>query len=153
MIHGGVEAGPNAVLAFRREGYRKTQVSLRDLSGTLFFPGFWKLAAQYWKTGLGEMVRSVSKGAFVAALSRLVPEIRRADVRRAGAGVRAQALLRSGKLVDDFLILQRPRAAHVLNAPSPAATACLAIGEEIVRRAEEAFEPGPVENAAPVSPP
>ncbi|MGQ9590391.1 MAG: L-2-hydroxyglutarate oxidase [Planctomycetota bacterium] len=142
-IRGGVEAGPNAVLAFRREGYRKSQVSVRDLAEVLFYPGFWKLAAKYWKTGTGEMVRSFSKRAFVRALAKLVPEIRPEDVRPAGAGVRAQALARSGALVDDFLIAERPRALHVLNAPSPAATAALAIGEEIVRRASEAFRLGP----------
>lgn len=139
MIRGGVEAGPNAVLAFRREGYRKTQVSLRDLLETILYPGFWTLAVKYWRMGTGEMVRSFSKRAFVRALARLVPEIRTEDVRPAAAGVRAQALGRSGQLVDDFLIVERPRALHVLNAPSPAATASLAIGDEIVRMAAAAF--------------
>jgi L-2-hydroxyglutarate oxidase len=139
MIQGGVEAGPNAVLAFQREGYTKLQVSPRDLAEVLFYPAFWRLALTYWKTGIGEMVRSVSKRAFVKALSALVPEIRREDVRRAGSGVRAQALASSGKLVDDFLIVERPRALHVCNAPSPAATASLAIADEIVRRAGESF--------------
>jgi L-2-hydroxyglutarate oxidase len=114
-------------------------VSLRDLSETLLYPGFWKLAAKYWRMAAGEMVRSYSKGAFVRALARLVPEIRPEDVRAAGSGVRAQALGRSGQLVDDFLIVERPRALHVLNAPSPAATASLAIGDEIVRMAASAF--------------
>ena len=138
-VHGGVEAGPNAVLAFRREGYKKHQVSLRDLAEVLTYPGFWKLAAKFWRTGFDEMVRSFSKRAFVAALQKLVPDLREADVERAGAGVRAQALARSGALVDDFLIVERPRALHVCNAPSPAATASLAIGGEIVRVAEEKF--------------
>ena len=133
-IHCGVEAGPNAVLAFRREGYRKLQVSPRDLLDVLTYGGFWRLAAKYWRTGLGEIVRSLSKRAFVRALERLVPEIRPADVRPAGSGVRAQALAPDGKLVDDFLIVERPRALHVCNAPSPAATASLAIASEIVEK-------------------
>lgn len=138
-IGGGVEAGPNAVLALAREGYRKGQWNARDLAGILGYPGFWKLAFQFWRTGLDEVIRSYSKKAFVAALQRLVPEVREEDVRKAGSGVRAQALDPSGKLVDDFLIVERPRALHVLNAPSPAATASLAIGEEIARRAGAAF--------------
>jgi L-2-hydroxyglutarate oxidase len=142
MIDGGVEAGPNAVLAFKREGYKKTHVSLPDLADALLYPGFWKLAAKYWRTGFGEMYRSFSKRAFVRALSALVPEIRTEDVRRIEAGVRAQALFPSGQLVDDFLIVERPCALHVLNAPSPAATAALAIGEEIVRKAGESFDLG-----------
>ncbi|MBI4600422.1 MAG: L-2-hydroxyglutarate oxidase [Planctomycetes bacterium] len=142
-IHGGVEAGPNAVLAFAREGYRKSDVSLRDLAEVLAYPGFWRLAARYWRTGYHEMVRSYSRRAFVAALRRLVPEVREEDVKPAGSGVRAQALARTGQLVDDFLIVERPRALHVLNAPSPAATASLAIAGEILRKAEERFELGP----------
>ena len=133
-IQGGVEAGPNAVLAFSREGYRKSQVRPRDLAETLFYPGFWRLARKYWRTGFDEMVRSFSKKAFVKALAKLVPEIRESDVKPGGAGVRAQALSPSGNLIDDFLIAERPRALHVLNAPSPAATASLAIAEEIARR-------------------
>jgi L-2-hydroxyglutarate oxidase LhgO len=143
-IHGGVEAGPNAVLALRREGYRKTQLSLRDTFEVLTYPGFWKLARTYWKTGFEEMVRSFSKKAFVRALAKLVPEIREEDVRRGGSGVRAQALKPDGQLVDDFLIVERPRALHVCNAPSPAATASLAIGSEITRLASERFELGTV---------
>jgi L-2-hydroxyglutarate oxidase len=143
MVNGGVEAGPNAVLAFRREGYRKSQISLRDLGEVLTYPGFWKLAARYWRTGLDEMVRSYSRRAFVAALQKLVPELREADVRPAGSGVRAQALGPGGQLVDDFLIVERPRALHVCNAPSPAATASLAIGHEILRQAEVTFQLGP----------
>lgn len=149
MVHGGVEAGPNAVLAFRREGYRKTQISPRDLAETLLYPGFWKLALKYWKTGTGEIVRSFSKAAFVRALSKLVPDIRESDVRPAGSGVRAQALASSGQLVDDFLFLERPRAIHVCNAPSPAATASLAIGEEIVEQAAKAFDLGTRVEAPP----
>ena len=133
-IQGGVEAGPNAVLAFSREGYRKSQVRPRDLAETLFYPGFWRLARKYWRTGFDEMVRSFSKKAFVKALAKLVPEIRESDVKPGGAGVRAQALSPAGNLIDDFLIAERPRALHVLNAPSPAATASLAIAEEIARR-------------------
>ena len=136
-IQGGVEAGPNAVLAFSREGYRKSQVRPRDLAETLFYPGFWRLARKYWRTGFDEMVRSFSKKAFVKALAKLVPEIRESDVKPGGAGVRAQALSPSGNLIDDFLIAERPRALHVLNAPSPAATASLAIAEEIARRYAE----------------
>jgi len=136
-IQGGVEAGPNAVLAFSREGYRKSQVRPRDLAETLLYPGFWKLARKYWRTGFDEMVRSFSKKAFVKALAKLVPEIRESDVKPGGSGVRAQALSPAGNLIDDFLIAERPRALHVLNAPSPAATASLAIAEEIARRYAE----------------
>jgi L-2-hydroxyglutarate oxidase len=138
-LKGGVEAGPNAVLACSREGYRKSQVDARDLAEVLSYGGFWRLAARYWKTGLGEMVRSFVKPAFVRALRRLVPEIRAADLLPGGAGVRAQALAPDGKLVDDFVIVERPQALHVLNAPSPAATASLAIGEEIARAASRRF--------------
>ncbi|NOX56139.1 MAG: L-2-hydroxyglutarate oxidase [Planctomycetes bacterium] len=134
MIHGGVECGPNAVLAFAREGYRKTDVNLCDLSESLTYPGFLRLAARHWKTGLGEMWRSVSKRAFVRALQRLMPEIRAEHLRPAPAGVRAQALDREGHLVDDFLIRESDRIVHVLNAPSPAATASLNIGRLIVEK-------------------
>jgi L-2-hydroxyglutarate oxidase len=135
-IQGGVEAGPNAVLALHREGYTKTRVSLRDLWEILTYPGFWRLVRRYWRTGVGELLRSFSKRAFVRALARLVPDIRRSDLTRAPAGVRAQALARDGALVDDFLIVDGPRSLHVCNAPSPAATASLAIAEEIARRLE-----------------
>jgi len=141
-IDGSVEAGPNAVLALSREGYRKTQVGLRDLAGVLAYPGFWRLASRYWRTGLDELTRSFSKGAFVKALSRLVPEIRERDLVTGGAGIRAQALRPDGQLVDDFVIIDRPRALHVCNAPSPAATASLAIATEIVRRASSSFDLG-----------
>ena len=139
MIHGGVEAGPNAVLAFAREGYTKLRISPRDLFEVLTYGGFWRLALRHWRMGLDEMWRSFSKKAFVRALSRLVPEIREADLAPGGSGVRAQALAPDGKLVDDFLIIERERAFHVCNAPSPAATASLAIGAEIVRRAAERY--------------
>jgi L-2-hydroxyglutarate oxidase LhgO len=139
MIHGGVEAGPNAVLAFRREGYRKTDVSPRDLFEMGAFPGFWHMARSYWRTGIGEMVRSFSKRAFVRALQRLLPDLREADLAPGGAGVRAQAVDRQGRLVDDFWIEEGPAAIHVLNAPSPAATASLPIGEEVARRAATHF--------------
>ncbi|HEX4964375.1 MAG TPA: L-2-hydroxyglutarate oxidase [Thermoanaerobaculia bacterium] len=139
MVGGGVEAGPNAVLALKREGYRWRDVSLRDLAGTAAWPGFWHLAARYWRTGAYEVRRSLMKSAFVRDLQRLVPEIRPADLHRAGSGVRAQALDEKGGLVDDFHIVRGERAIHVLNAPSPAATASIRIGEEIAAMAAEAL--------------
>ena len=132
MVHGGVECGPNAVLAFAREGYHKTDINLADLVDSLTYPGFLKLAAKYWRTGMGEMWRSISKRAFVKALQRLVPEIREEHLVAAPAGVRAQALLRDGSMVDDFLIQDGPRVVNVQNAPSPAATASLNVGSLIV---------------------
>jgi L-2-hydroxyglutarate oxidase len=140
MIDGSVEAGPNAVLALAREGYRKSRVNLRDLAETLAYPGFWRLATRHWRMGWDEMVRSFSKKAFAHALARLVPELREQDIVPAGAGVRAQALQRNGDLVDDFLVVAKGRALHVCNAPSPAATACLAIADEIIRRAATEFD-------------
>ncbi len=131
-IEGGIECGPNAVLAFSREGYRKLNVNLRDLAESLSYIGFLKLAAKYWRVGAGEMWRSVNKGAFVRALARLVPEIRAEHLSRAPAGVRAQAVAPDGSMVDDFLIHETPHAIHVLNAPSPAATSSLNIGNLIV---------------------
>lgn len=142
MVGGGVEAGPNAVLALAREGYRRRDVDARDVAELAAFPGFWRMAARHWRTGLAEQWRSLSKAAFVAALRRLVPAIAPADLVRGGSGVRAQALLPSGGFVDDFLIVERPRALHVCNAPSPAATASLVIAEEVVRRAAARFELG-----------
>ncbi|HEX3530871.1 MAG TPA: L-2-hydroxyglutarate oxidase [Thermoanaerobaculia bacterium] len=139
MVKGGVEAGPNAVLALRREGYRWRDVSPRDLAATAAWPGFWKLAARFWKTAAYEVRRSLSKPVFVRDLQRLVPEIRDEDLHRAGAGVRAQALDRSGALVDDFRIVTSERAVHILNAPSPAATASLAIGRKIAETAMAAM--------------
>ncbi len=131
MIDGSVHLGPNAVLAFAREGYFKTTVNLRDLAETLTFGGFWKLAARHWRSGFQEILRSLSRAEFVRSLQRLVPEITEADVIPCAAGVRAQALLDDGSLVDDFLIRQEAGIIHVLNAPSPAATASLEIGKHI----------------------
>lgn len=140
MIQGGVEAGPNAVLAFKREGYRHTHFSPTDFWEVMIYPGFWRLAGQYWQTGLGEFYRSFSKRAFVRALQKLVPELNAADIHPAGAGVRAQALAPDGRLVDDFRIVEAARMIHVLNAPSPAATASLSIGQTIARMAQTHFE-------------
>jgi L-2-hydroxyglutarate oxidase len=136
MIAGGVEAGPNAVLALRREGYRKTSFSMSDAWATATFGGFWKMAAKYWRTGLGEVWRSWSKRAFVDALRALVPELEEDDLVAAGAGVRAQAVSPGGALVDDFAIVEGDKTVHVLNAPSPAATASLAIGEHVAARVD-----------------
>ncbi|MBI4459674.1 MAG: L-2-hydroxyglutarate oxidase, partial [Acidobacteria bacterium] len=130
-IQGGVEAGPNAVLAFQREGYRKTAFALSGAVETLSFPGFWLMSKRYWRTGLGEFYRSCSRKAFVRALQRLVPEIEEKDLLLGGAGVRAQALGRAGNLLDDFQIVRTERSIHVLNVPSPAATASLAIASFI----------------------
>jgi L-2-hydroxyglutarate oxidase len=130
-IDGAVEAGPNAVFAFRREGYRKTDLSLSDLAESLAWPGFRKIALRHFRTGIGEFYRSWSKAAFTRALQRLVPDIRAGDLQPGGAGVRAQACSRDGKLIDDFLIVPERGAIHLLNAPSPAATSCLAIGETL----------------------
>ncbi len=138
-VHGEVEAGPNAVLAFAREGYRFGRIHPSELLGTLGYRGFWAMARRYWRTGMFEMYRSLSRRAFVRALQRLVPELRSEDVRRGGAGVRAQAVAPDGALVDDFRIVEGPDAIHVLNAPSPAATASLAIGRHIGGLAVERF--------------
>jgi len=139
MVRGGVEAGPNAVLSFKREGYRKTDFSPRDVWSTLGYPGFWRLAARYWRTGTGEFYRSFNKGAFVCALQRLLPDLRPEDLVPGGSGVRAQAVDANGSLLDDFCIETGPGAIHVLNAPSPAATASLPIGEAIATQARAAF--------------
>src|SRR6202035_2880371 len=136
-VDGTVDAGPNAVLAFRREGYRRTDFSLRDLASSLAFPGFRRMAAKHWRSGLHEFHRSFSKPAFVRALQRLLPEVRAEDLVPSGSGVRAQALRRDGTLVDDFQFVPSSRMLHVLNVPSPAATASLVIGRAIVRTAEE----------------
>jgi L-2-hydroxyglutarate oxidase len=140
MIQGGVEAGPNAVLALKREGYRRSSFSAADAWATLTYPGFWRLAGKYWRMGLGEFYRSFSKRAFVKALQKLMPELEAADIQPAGAGVRAQALEPDGFLVDDFRIVETARMIHVLNAPSPAATASLSIGQTIADIAEKHFE-------------
>jgi L-2-hydroxyglutarate oxidase LhgO len=138
-IHGELEAGPNAVFAFAREGYAWDRVNLGDLQDTLRYPGFWAMAKRYWKMGSFEMYRSLSKGAFVRALQRLVPAIQPEDLAPGGAGVRAQAVSPDGSLVDDFRIVVDRGAIHVLNAPSPAATASLAIGRHIAGLATETF--------------
>src|SRR5690606_8777006 len=131
MMKGGVEAVPNAVLAFRREGYKKSQINLKELAESLAWPGFQKVAAKYWKTGFGEMYRSFSKAAFTKALQALIPEIQEKDLVPGGAGVRAQACDRGGGLLDDFMILESDHAVNVCNAPSPAATSSLAIGDTV----------------------
>ena len=131
MIHGGVEAGPNAVLAFRREGYAKSDIDLKELYETLSWPGFQKVAVKYWQTGLGEMYRSFSKSAFTKALQELIPAVQESDLEAGGAGVRAQACDRTGGLLDDFAILETDKAINVVNAPSPAATSSLAIGQTV----------------------
>jgi L-2-hydroxyglutarate oxidase LhgO len=138
-IHGQVEAGPNAVLAWAREGYRKNDVSLAESWGTLSFPGFWKMSMKHWRTGVAEFHRSYSKSVFVRDLQKLIPEIRSEDLAPGGAGVRAQAVAQDGSLLDDFSILKGRAAIHVLNAPSPGATSSLAIGEHLVGLAVEAF--------------
>ena len=132
MALGGVECGPNAVLAFAREGYKKTDINLRDLFESLAYPGFLRMATKHWKMGLGEMWRSLSKAAFVKALQRIMPEIEKEHLNSGPSGVRAQALARDGNLVDDFLILENERVVNVLNAPSPAATAALNVGRLVV---------------------
>lgn len=134
MIHGGIEAGPNAVLAFRREGYSRWDLNIKELSETLAFPGFRRIARRYWRDGWAEMQRSYSKTHFVRALQRLVPDLQPDDVFPGRAGVRAMACDRQGNLLDDFLILQQPRIVNVCNAPSPAATASLAVGETVAKR-------------------
>lgn len=139
MKKGGVEAGPNAVLAFRREGYKKSQINLAELAETLAWPGFQKVAGKYWKTGLGELYRSFSKSAFTKALQELIPEIQESDLVDGGAGVRAQACDRTGGLLDDFAIRESPFAINVLNAPSPAATSSLSIGGTVAEMALKRF--------------
>lgn len=140
MAKGGVEAGPNAVLAFKREGYKKSDINLSELAETLAWPGFQKVASKYWRTGFGEMYRSFSKAAFTKALQKLIPEIQESDLVDGGAGVRAQACDRNGGLVDDFLILEEMHAINVCNAPSPAATSSLSIGETVAGLALKRLE-------------
>jgi L-2-hydroxyglutarate oxidase len=135
MIGGAVEAGPNAVLGLAREAYEKSSFNARDIAEVLTFPAFWRLAMKHWRTGTAEVLRSWSKGAFARSLRRLVPEIEGDDLVPTEAGVRAQALTRKGGLVDDFLIVEGRRSVHVLNAPSPAATACLPIGRHVAEQA------------------
>lgn len=135
LVHGGVEAGPNAVFAFKREGYAKTDFSLFDTVEALRWPGFQTVVKKYWRTGLGEFHRSFSKSAFVKALQQLMPEITADDLETGGSGVRAQACAKDGGLVDDFLFVEHPGVIHVCNAPSPAATSSLSIGEYVAAKA------------------
>lgn len=137
MAMGGVECGPNAVLAFAREGYSKFNINLRDLFESLTYPGFLRLASKHWKMGCGEMWRSFSKGAFVRALQRLIPEIQKKHIVFSPPGIRAQALQRDGSIVDDFLIQDSARVVNVCNAPSPAATAALNVGTLVVDKLQE----------------
>lgn len=142
MVRGGVEAGPNAVLSLKREGYRKTDFDAGEAWNTFSFPGFWRLASKYWRTAAGEIYRSFSKRAFVRALQRLLPALREEDLEPGGAGVRAQAIDPSGALLDDFSIQAIDGVFHVLNAPSPAATASLPIGQAIAEQARKYFGEG-----------
>lgn len=137
MIEGGVEAGPNAVFAFAREGYTKSDINIKELFESLAWPGFQKVMAKYWKTGMGEMYRSFSKAAFTKALQRLIPEIQENDLEPAEAGVRAQACDRTGGLLDDFKIIEDALTINILNAPSPAATSSLSIGKTVAGMALE----------------
>ncbi|HEX3437337.1 MAG TPA: L-2-hydroxyglutarate oxidase, partial [Pseudacidobacterium sp.] len=136
-INGGVEAGPNAVFSFKREGYSRTSFNLEDTLSAAFFPGFWQMAAKHWQSGLGEFYRSWNKRAFTNALQKLLPDITEKDVQPGEAGVRAQALDNLGNLLDDFCFIRQDRFLHVCNVPSPAATASLVIGREIVSKIEE----------------
>jgi (S)-2-hydroxyglutarate dehydrogenase len=138
-ITGGVDAGPNAVLALKREGYQRTDLNLHDTLGTLTYPGFWRMAGKYWRSGMAEFYRSFRKHAFVQALQKLVPELRSPDLIADGSGVRAQALRRDGSLVDDFQFACSGNMLHVWNVPSPAATASLAIGRELAGMAQRQF--------------
>ena len=136
-ISGRVDAGPNAVLALQREGYQRKDWSVRDLTSTLTFAGFWRMASRHWRAGCGEFYRSFSKSAFVRALQRLIPEVRNQDLVPGGSGVRAQALGPDGTLLDDFHFLPSKRMLHVLNVPSPAATSSLGIGRTVVDKVEQ----------------
>lgn len=139
MIHGEVEAGPNAVFAFKREGYKKTDISISETIESLTWPGFQKVMMKYWKTGMGEFYRSFSKAAFTKALQRLVPDVQENDLEPAGSGVRAQACDRTGGLIDDFMILEDDHVVNVCNAPSPAATSSLSIGQSVAEMALKRF--------------
>ena len=134
LIHGGMEAGPNAAMAFAREGYLKTNISLRDMWDAMTYPGLWRFVAKHPRMTALELWQTFSKRRFCSALQKLVPSIQLSDIEPGGAGVRAQAMAREGELIQDFCLIRRRGALHVVNAPSPAATASLAIGEEIVRR-------------------
>lgn len=139
MMEGGVEAGPNAVLAMKREGYKKSDIAVTDVAQYGTYIGFWRMASKYWQMSISEMYRSFNKKAFVKALQRLVPELQMDDVHPSGSGVRAQALEPDGKLSDDFRIVEAAHQVHVLNAPSPAATASISIGESIADMASKNF--------------
>ena len=136
MADGGIDAGPNAVFAFKKEGYKRTDFDFREFFGSLLWPGFQKVMFKYWKTGLGEIYRSFSKKAFTKALQKLIPEVREEHLVAAPAGVRAQACDRTGGLLDDFKLVTEKRAIHVINAPSPAATSSLSIGKAIADMVE-----------------
>ena len=138
-IDGSIEAGPNAVLAFAREGYKKTDFDIKEILGLLGYSGFWYMSFKYWKMGLDEQMRSISKRLFVKSLQKLVPSINEADLIVGGSGVRAQAVDRKGGIIQDFKIIQSPSAVHVLNAPSPAATSSLSISQHIVDVAKKQF--------------
>ncbi len=138
-IDGDPEAGPNAVLAFARQGYRLRDMNLPDLAEMLAYGGFWRMSARHWRTGLYEIYRSISRAAFLRALQKLVPDLEDRDLLPGGSGVRAQTVARNGALCDDFRIFEAPRAVHVLNAPSPAATASIAIGRRIAAVAARSF--------------
>jgi L-2-hydroxyglutarate oxidase len=139
-IQGGVDAGPNAVLALKREGYKRSDFNLKDLAGTLAYPGFWHMAGKYWRDGASEYYRSLNKGAFVKALQQLVPEIVSSDLVADGSGVRAQAVRPDGSLVDDFQFVLADKMLHVWNVPSPAATASLPIGRHLVEMARKGMQ-------------
>lgn len=139
-IDGTVEAGPNAVLAFAREGYSKFSFNLNDILNTITFPGFWKMSARNWRTGLSEQYRSINKNLFLKSLQYLVPDIKMSDLTAPGAGVRAQAVDQAGNLLQDFSIIEADNAIHVLSAPSPGATSSLTIGKHIVNLAQKNFE-------------
>ncbi|PYX49367.1 MAG: L-2-hydroxyglutarate oxidase, partial [Acidobacteria bacterium] len=139
-VTGKVDAGPNAVFALAREGYRHSDISVRDLAASLAFPGFWRMARQHWRNGIEEYRRSLSKPMFVRALQRLLPEIGEGDLIPGGSGVRAQAVRPDGTLVDDFQFVASGKVLHVLNVPSPAATASLVIGKTIVQMAADSLE-------------
>jgi L-2-hydroxyglutarate oxidase len=142
-VYGGVEAGPNAVLALRREGYRRTDANARDVLSMLTFSGFWRMGAKYWRTAVEEFCRSLSKKASLRALQRLVPELQSSDLHAGGSGVRAQAVHRDGSLVDDFQFVQGENMLHVCNVPSPAATASIPIGRAIIDIVQEQLDLGP----------
>ncbi|GAA6619900.1 L-2-hydroxyglutarate oxidase [Scytonema sp. NUACC26] len=144
MIDGTVHAGPNAVLSLKREGYHKTDFDLRDFAEVMTYPAFWKLAAKYADEGMKEIIRSFSKAVFTKSLQKLIPEVKSEDLVPTHAGVRAQALMNDGKLVDDFLVVRGENSVHVCNAPSPAATSSIEIGKYIVAQIPEQSHLQPV---------